>query len=493
MKKITIILILTIGISIVSCKKLEDYNIDTKSATDVPSSTLFANGLRNLVDQETTPNVNLNVFRTFAQYWTETTYTDESNYDITARQIPDFEFRNIYRNALANFKEAKRVIATESSINFSAAVKKNRTAITEILSVYAFEREVDIFGNVPYTEALDIDNINPAFDDAKTIYSKLFARLDAAITDIDVNALGFSRLNGSGNTVPDGDLIYGGTGDMARWKAFANSLKLKMAITVADVPDLDPGGKAASAFAGGVFTSSADDALFPYLSASPNTNPVYIELVASGRFDWVAANTIIDTMNALNDPRRPFYFEQNLGTGIYTGGPYGLNDPYDNYTHVTETLQAADYKGTLINYTEVQFYLAEAAARGFIAGTPETYYDAAITSSIIDWGGMALDATTYLANSAVAYATAPGIDYHEKIGRQAWLAYYNRGLLGWTTWRRLDAPHFNLPPSISSYSEIPKRYTYPSTEQTLNGANYTSAASAMGGDLLTSKIFWDIH
>ena len=71
--------------TMVSCKKLEEFNNNPKLATEVPSGTLFANATKNLVDQETTPSVNLNVFRAFAQYWTETTYIDESRYDLSAR------------------------------------------------------------------------------------------------------------------------------------------------------------------------------------------------------------------------------------------------------------------------------------------------------------------------------------------------------------------------------------------------------------------------
>ena len=491
MKKLIIILIVTLGISVESCKKLEEYNIDTKSASVVPSSTLFSDALRNLVDQENTPNVNLNVFRLFAQNWTETTYTDESNYDVTARQIPDFEFRNIYRNVLSNLKESKRVIATEpgpestSPDRATLEEKKNKTAVTEILTVYAFQREVDIFGNIPYDQALDINNLAPAYEDAQTIYSKLFARLDAAIADInDTIDNGFGGFKA-------GDLIY--QGNMVQWKKFAYSLKLKMAITVADVAALNPGAKAADAVSGGAFTSSADNANFQYLNATPNTNPVNDELVNTGRHDFVAANTIVDIMDSLNDPRMPLYFEDNLGAGVYVGGIYGESSPYGDYTHVSPTIQEPDYPATLISYTEVQFYLAEAAARGFIAGSAETFYNAAITSSIVDdWGGTAGDAAAYLANPSVAFTTAPGTDL-EKIGLQAWIAYYNRGLLGWTTWRRLDTPTFNLPPAASLYSDIPKRLTYPSTEQTLNGSNYSGAAAAIGGDLLTTRLFWDIH
>src|SRR4051812_17484348 len=127
MKKIIIILIAAIGITFTSCKKLEDYNVDPKNATSVPAATLFSNGLKNLVDQVSTPSVNKNIFRLFAQYWTETTYPDESNYDLTSRQIPDYEFRTIYRDVLANLNEAEKVIASETSVQSTDAEKKNKT------------------------------------------------------------------------------------------------------------------------------------------------------------------------------------------------------------------------------------------------------------------------------------------------------------------------------------------------------------------------------
>jgi hypothetical protein len=95
-----------------------------------------------------------------------------------------------------------------------------------------------------------------------------------------------------------------------------------------------------------------------------------------------------------------------------------------------------------------------------------------------------------MANADVAWATAPGT-WQEKIGTQAWLAYYSRGLEGFTSWRRLDFPILNMPESITEYNEIPKRYTYPVNEQTLNKASYEAAAAAIGGDVMTTPLFWD--
>ena len=73
------------------------------------------------------------------------------------------------------------------------------------------------------------------------------------------------------------------------------------------------------------------------------------------------------------------------------------------------------------------------------------------------------------------------------------LPFIHSGLEGYNEWRSLDYPILNLPPSISSYDQIPKRYTYPVNEQTLNNANYASASQAIGGDLQTTRIFWDIY
>ena len=481
MKKIFILFIVVIGTTITSCKKLEELNVDEKAATNVPSETLFANALRGLTDQMTTSSNNFNVLRLFSQYWAGTTYIDETRYDISSRPIPANEFQTIYRDVLSDLKECKRVVESESSVISTDAEKKNKIAITEIISVYAFNREVDIFGNIPYTDALDPKNISPAYDDAQSIYAKLFARLDAAVASIDENAGGFGTA----------DLLY--QGNMQKWKLFGNSLKVRMAINVADVPALDPGAKIASAMSAGLLGSSADNAAFPYLSAPPNTNPLWTNIVSTNRKDWVASNTLVNLMNSLSDPRRSKYFEGNikdsLGGVKYVGGEYGALNDFANYTQLSQTLLKPDRKASLLEYTEIQFYLAEAAARGFIGGSAEAYYNAAITSSILNWGGTALEATTYLADPKVAYLTAAGT-FKEKIGAQAWIAFYDRGDIAWNSWRRLDAPKFNVPDKMT-YADIPVRYLYPHNEQTLNNANYTAAAAAIGGDTKATKLFWD--
>ena len=242
-------------------------------------------------------NVNRNVTKLWSQYLTETTYVDESNYDLISRNIPEQEFTTMYRDVLQDLSQAK--INTEEEtyvLNDDIIAKSNRLAIIEILTVYSYERLTTIFGNVPYSEALASDNNLPKYDDANTIYLDISDRLTAAINSLDV--AGGSFASGYDNMFE---------GDVAMWKKFAYGLQMKMGIMLADQNPAKAQSLISDAW-NNVFSSASEGAYFPFLSASPNTNPIYEDLVLSGRSDFVAANTIVDMMNSLSDPRIGFYF-----------------------------------------------------------------------------------------------------------------------------------------------------------------------------------------
>lgn len=476
MKKI-ILTTLTI-ITLISCQsddKYEDKNRDPKNPTQVSSEFLFNAATKSLFDQMTSTNVNNNIYRMLGQHWTETTYVDEANYDFNTRNITQSHWSEIYRDVLADLATAK--INNDADLTISAETKKTKNAQIEILTVYAWAQMVETFGDIPYSQALNAGQyVLPVYDDAATIYSDLLTRIAVAIPNLTDSGFGTA------------DKIYGG--DTAKWKKFGNSLMLRMGVRVADVPALATKSTAAikAAVSGGVFTSNADNASLVYSNATPNTNPVWVDLVQSGRSDFVIANTLVDFMNNLSDPRRAVYFDQNLGTGVYEGGPYGDNNAFSSYTHVSDRVIDPTNPASLIDYSEVCFYLADAAERS-ISGTPVNaalFYNAGITASFDYWA--APNVATYLANPAVNYATAPGT-WKVKIGNQLWLAMYNRGYEAWTAWRTYDMPGFNLP--AVSEDPVPTRYTYPISEQNLNKVNYTAASAAIGGDTQTTKVFWD--
>jgi len=124
-----------------------------------------------------------------------------------------------------------------------------------------------------------------------------------------------------------------------------------------------------------------------------------------------------------------------------------------------------------------------------VGGTAAEHYEAAIRASMTYWEVATADQDAYLAKADVAYATASG-DWKKKIGTQKWIALYNRGLEGWTEWRRLDYPILNVPEG-KTYGDIPVRFPYPVQEQNLNTANWQAASSAVGGDVVGTKLFWD--
>lgn len=468
MKKL--ILILTAAIFAASCSdNLEDLNRNIKDPTAVSGESLFASAQKQLADQITTPNVNLNNHRLWAQQWQETTYPDESNYDQATRPIPDNHWREMYRDVLRDLKEATtNITATDNDI--TNELKPNKLAIIEILNVYAFSNLVETYGNVPYSEALDIDNLLPAYDDGLTIYKDLIVRLTAAINSMDTGKGSFSDAD---------DNVYGG--DVASWKKFGNTLKLRMGITLADVDGATAQAAVESAFASGVFTSNADDAGYKY-SSPPVGNPVNDNLVLSGRDDYVAGKTMVDAMNALEDPRRGAYFTEK--DGEFVGGEIGKKLVYSDFSHPTPDIQGGDYPGWLLQYAETEFLLAEGAARGYGVGDAASHYNAGITASFDFWG---VDgAADYIAKPEVAYNAGA---WQESIGTQAWLALYNRTFASWLSLRRLDFPVLVEP--INAESGYPVRYPYPVSEINLNPDNYAEAASAIGGDKTETRLFWD--
>ncbi len=481
MKKLTYFLIgvLLMGVGVTSCE-LDD-NIDPKNATEVPVGTLFTNAQIEFVNQYNSMSVNRNISRLLAQYWMETTYTNESRYDFQDRGIPDTYWSEFYRDVLRDLKEVKDIIAAAGYTGGLADQAANQVAICEILEVYTYTLLTETFGNVPYTEALlGLENTLPKYDDAATIYADLFTRLDAALNSFVDGASSFGSA----------DLLFGG--DIAKWKTLGNSLKLRMGMRMADVPSFNSKSVVEAAVTAGVYEANLEGAFFGYIGTDPHVNTIYSGFVIDNRSDYVPSNTLIDKMNALNDPRRPLWF--TLKDGAYVGLEYGLTagGTYDNYSHFTDMFFEPTLEVVLADYAEMEFYLAEAVERGYaVGGTAEEHYNNAITANILYYGGTAADAAAYLAQPEVAYSTAAG-NWKEKIGTQKWIAMYNRGVEGWTEWRRLDFPILNVPEELT-YGDIPVRYPYPYDENDMNPDSYAAAAAAIGGDLATTKLWFDVN
>lgn len=497
-------LIYALGIMIltVSCddSSLTDLNVDVKNPSVVPASTLFTSAQKDLAEQVVNTNVNKNIFRLVNQQWTETTYLDESTYNWVTRKISDNHWDRLYAGSLAELSQAKGflekdvILSTDPEFAEKTIIKKNQLIQIDILMVYTYQILVDTFGDVPYSESLKgSGDYLPKYDKAVDIYKDLIVRLNADIANLDTSKPGFGSA----------DVIY--KDKLTAWIKFANSIKLKLGINLkaSGLDDTIADATIISGAAGG-FTSNSDNAKLPYMLNLPNTNPLYVDMVFSGRNDFVVAKPFVDALVTLNDPRKTPYFRPTYKdtdpatdelvtiTG-YRGGIVGAKNSQSRYTHASDKIKAPDFSGTLLDYAEVEFLLAEASGRGVaIGGSIASHYEAAIRASMEDWGVATADADAYLAQSTVAYATATGT-WQQKVGEQAWYALFNRGFEGWTSTRRLNFPVL-IPPTnadAAAGGQVPSRMAYPIREQTLNTTNYNAASTAIGGDKLSTKIFWD--
>lgn len=486
MKKITYILLGIFSvIGMVSCD-LED-NVDSKHPSEASVDVLLTSAQIAFVDQYNSMSVNRNISRLLAQYWMQRTYPNESRYAFLDRGIPDTFWAEFYRDVLMDLEESKKIIDSKGFTGDDALKAKNQTAIIEILEVYTFTILAETFGDIPYSEAfLGRENTTPKYDDAATVYADLLVRLNGAISDLDAS-------NGSFGAE---DLWF--EGDVDSWTKLANSLKLRMGMRMADVPSFNSKTVVEEAVASGVYSANLEGAFFKYIGSVPYQNTIYEGFTVDGRKDYIPSETLIDIMNAVNDPRLPYLF--TMKDGAYVGKTYGItsSSSYGAHSHFSETFFDPTLEVILSDYSEMEFFLAEAVERGYtVGGTAESHYNNAITASILYYanlaGADASDALTaandYLAQPDVAYTTATGT-WQQIIGTQKWIAMYNRGIEGWTEWRRLDFPILVVPTG-KEYSDIPVRYPYPFDENEMNEDNYNAAATAIGGDEVSTKLWWD--
>lgn len=472
-------------VSLQSCVN-DDINTDPNSAYTTVPETLISFAQKEISDYQNTPNVNENNFRLTMQYWQETVYTNESLYDFANRDVSNNVWTDNYVNALNNLSQAKKLVnayvPTPSQALKWPAQRQNELAFIDIMMVYVFQNMVDTFGDVPYTQSLNIETFPlPIYDKGATVYADLIIRLTDDISKID-ETVTFA----SNSSFYIGDYYY--KSNATKWKKFGNSVLLKLGIAISDSDAALAQSTVNAAIAGGVITSSADNCQLQYLAPSPNFNPLYDNLQASGRNDFFACKTLIDFMKTTTDSRISKFYEPVGGSGTtFTGQVVGQGGTYANFSHIGSFAYTPTTPGVVLNNTEVAFYLAEAAARWNPSAAPTAYANA-VTASFLQWGLTATDATIYLLANPFQAAT-----WKKSIGEQAWVAMYNQPNAAYNFYRRLDFPVLSAPTNAipNAGGKVPVRLTYPSKEASTNPTNLTNAAASIGGDLLTTKLFWD--
>jgi len=365
-------------------------------------------------------------------------------------------------------------------------------AVGDILRSYLFSQLTDMWGDVPYTEAIQgIDgNFTPKYDTQESIYTHpetgIIALLERSATTLE-----------NTNASIQGDVMF--QNDLSKWVRFANSLRLRYLMRISkrltdysEIQELADSGK--------LIESNSQNAVVPYLSTAPNQWPMFLS--GLGLYQEHRMTKTVDSVLSLwNDPRvevlyKPTQKSVNEGNPQYKGLLNGQSRETigSNGINLNDiSLFGAMYRdvpdgvnGQFMQYAEVQFALAEAAERGYINGDAQGYYQEAVRASF-EYYEVEIP-EDYFSREAIAL----GEDNLTKILTQKWLSLINNGHEAWFNVRRTGIPNLKPGPDNLNDDRYPVRYLYPESEQATNRKNYEEAADRIGGDNINSEGWWEM-
>lgn len=352
--------------------------------------------------------------------------------------------------------------------------------VSKILQAHAFSVITDLFGDIPFSQALQgRANITPAYDKQEDIYPALITMIDEGIAALS-----------AGTETISGDIVYGG--NVTKWKKYGNSLKLRL---LNHLSSRQP--NAAANFLAtnpSLIDTSVDDAKVAFGSVASNANPIYQFDVLSGRKDQAVASTIVNKMRALSDPRVSVYFNpvanNNSGLqGQYLGNAPG-NDTDDSgeneYSRVGSAYASVKAPVVLMSAAEVNFIKAEVYHRASNAASAQAAYQAAITQDFAALG-LSSSAAAYLANANVAYDGTL-----QRIMEQKWITMFQASYESWVDWRRTGFPVLTPAASNATSNVIPRNLPYPDVEINSNRANLVAGPGVpIPYTGLSNRVWWD--
>ncbi|MCX5755180.1 MAG: SusD/RagB family nutrient-binding outer membrane lipoprotein [Gemmatimonadetes bacterium] len=476
-----------------ACKTdLTGLNTNPNSPTTAPAASLFSNATAATLGRWNGSGNTLSMTSLFAQHVAQVQYVDEDRGHIRPTTVDGF-YSGAYTAEMEDYQKVQE--------QGKAANNANLWGPAVVMQSWVFQNVTDILGDIPYSEALKGDaggSLRPKYDSQKDIYYGLLKTLTDA-------AVGMKASTGDG--FGSADLIY--KGDASKWVKFANSLRARLALRMSNADAAKAAAELSSAFAGGVMTSNADNAMMAWPGDGVFDNPWAASFAT--RDDHRVSKTLLDTMNVLGDPRVKVYAQPTKADATkYTGLQNGMDNvtvtPFFNttsrpgaifYPGITTygTFGTSAGKKTpsyILTYAEVEFMAAEAAERGLGGQTgAAAHYNAGVTASIKQWGGSDAAAAAYLAQPGVAYVA--GAEGLKRIGLQKWISLFTQGTEAWSEWRRTGNPAtIKMGPSAyPDVLQVPRRLLYPSNEQSVNATSLAEAIARQGPDLTSTRVWWN--
>lgn len=390
--------------------------------------------------------------------------------------------------------------------------------IARIFKAFMFQRITDMYGDCPYSQAGlgYIEGITaPQYDKQQDIYADLLIQLQDAA----------SKLNpGAVNTVGPADLVYGG--DPVKWKKFAYSEMMRLAMRMSKVDPVKAQEWVRAAMQGGVMSANTDNAIVEHqdVSGTPVPNGTGLILIGDDPNGYRLSRTFVGQLKSTGDPRLSY-----LGTvcanpmvttdkgdtsfSVQAGQANGYDPPnspgghdltqspgwtgnQNNYSIVNRyTFGRLDAPSFFLTYGETSLLLAEAAQRGWVSGDPAQYYSSGVKGAMQQLG---LQAGAGPSDAAIAVwlAANPLADSSalQQINTQYWIATFMDENESFANWRRSGYPALtpvDYPGNITN-GAIPRRFTYPQSEASANTANYNAAVAGLqNGDKMSSRVWWD--
>lgn len=405
----------------------------------------------------------------------------------------DLLWNEQYSNALVNAQEALNLYG-------DSAKYENQIAALNIWKTFLFQRITDLWGDIPYADALKGYhelNYQPQYSSQQDIYGDMLTMLKDASESINENQSFFSS---------DIDLIY--QGDVLKWKAFANSLRLRLAIRIkyadperyeqemSELQNLD------------FIANNISSALFPF--NSDKKNHVYeADFTGQARIQNNPSKFLVDMLVDSSDPRVSIFLEKTSLSAVfpwyeeYNGVPNLLpyNDPvWNNFdsnwgdiSNIGNWFVRPETPGVFMSYSEVCFLKAEAALDGYFGAEAQGFYEEGIETNIKFYGDFGesehiipqVDIDNYI-------ASIPAVTL-EQIITQKWILFaFENGYEAYAEYRRTGYPALKqFDGSTIDGSIFPNRLPYPNPEVTLNQDNYNMAIQNQGADNVKTKLWWD--
>jgi hypothetical protein len=404
----------------------------------------------------------------------------------------------------------------------------NRLAAARIWKVLVFQQLTDTYGDIPYEEAARgaIDgNFKPAYTPQEQIYQDLHDELQAAIDQFDPSKPWYESA----------DLVYGDAGDVdtwiRKWKQFANSLQLRLALRIkgkdpqkaqtwANEAINGSGGNGVGVMEGpegDVFIRGQDGpSTTPGAGYSRNANSEVFQLgvgccapyLSKPFVDWMQDNndprlSIVASVDGNTDPAAQRGYPIGVSNAELSG--IGVDDPTTTFSGPSSTISSYDAPFFFQTYAEVELMLAEVAADSDLnVSTPksaEQHYNDGVEAAIKKYERYGAtvdqpDVDDYINNQNPFQSSASESEQLDQINTQYWAAVFPHGLEAWSNWRVTGYPSFISPPDQEGETDgaIIRRLAYPQNEQTLNQENYQEARDRQGisqSNRLTARVWWD--